>query len=236
MASKDITGERIGSLEALEEDSLNKHGKQTWKFRCVCGRTRVALPSAMRNQKTDDNKQLPSCGCIKAKSRRKHGYRLNNKAEHPLYKSYRYMMTRCYNPNSNRYYCYGGAGVTVCDEWKGDPGAFIDWGIANGWEPGLTLDKDALCIQLGISPRIYAPHTCLFMTSEVNSSIAENRSNYGRKSTIKLSYEDVDQIQFAFGQGDISKAELARQYSVSAATIASVLKETGPTPLPIPIS
>lgn len=227
--TRDITGSYIGSLEAIKPDGLNKYGKQLWSFRCVCGKSRTGLPSALRQQVTEENKHLPSCGCIKAKSRRKHGYRLNNKAEHPLYKSYRYMMTRCYNPNSNRYYCYGGAGVTVCDEWKGDPGAFIDWGIANGWKPGLTLDKDALCIQLGISPRIYAPHTCLFMTGAENSSIAANRSNYGRKATIKLSYDDIEMIKFLYeNEEKLTQAELGIRYGVSRTTINKVLKEKSP--------
>jgi hypothetical protein len=40
----------------------------------------------------------------------------------PEYESYKGMKKRCYNPNSQDYYNYGGRGIVVCDEWLGKDG------------------------------------------------------------------------------------------------------------------
>lgn len=38
-------------------------------------------------------------------------------AEHPLYRTYSNMKTRCYNPKNVAYKNYGGRGIKVCDRW-----------------------------------------------------------------------------------------------------------------------
>lgn len=68
-----------------------------------------------------------------------------------LNKIYSKMLERCYNKNSNRYYCYGGKGITVCDEWlnkemydnRSTKGwiAFRDWALSHGYKSGLTIDR-----------------------------------------------------------------------------------------------
>jgi hypothetical protein len=51
------------------------------------------------------------------------------------------MMTRCYNPNTNRYHRYGGRGISICEEWLSDFANFREWAVVNGYEDGLTLDR-----------------------------------------------------------------------------------------------
>jgi hypothetical protein len=51
------------------------------------------------------------------------------------------MMTRCNNPNSERYYRYGGRGIQVCGEWMHNFPAFRDWALSHGYEEGLTIDR-----------------------------------------------------------------------------------------------
>jgi hypothetical protein len=38
------------------------------------------------------------------------------------------------------YKWYGGLGVKVCEEWESAE-AFISWALANGYAPGLTIDR-----------------------------------------------------------------------------------------------
>ena len=51
------------------------------------------------------------------------------------------MKQRCYNANKQHYDCYGGRGITVCDEWKHDFQAFHDWAMKNGYSDDLTIDR-----------------------------------------------------------------------------------------------
>jgi hypothetical protein len=103
------------------------------------------------------------------------------------------MRTRCYNPNASDYHRYGGVGVTVCDEWKNDFKPFYDWAMSNGFEESLQLDKDILCDELGVSPKIYSPSTCKWVTRQENSSY----SNLGFGTSVRqYSYEGVFIAQY----------------------------------------
>ena len=63
-------------------------------------------------------------------------------SNHPLYRTHRSMMTRCYNPNSKSYKGYGDRGITVCAEWH-DVAVLITWiGENLGPRPeGMSLDR-----------------------------------------------------------------------------------------------
>ena len=84
-------------------------------------------------------------------------------------------MGRCYLENNGNYKMYGAKGVFVCDEWKGNPGAFITWALANGYKKGLCIDKDIICDSLSISPKVYSPKTCQFITRSENSKYAMSK-------------------------------------------------------------
>ena len=79
------------------------------------------------------------------------------------------IIDRCYNPNTKSYKHYGAVGVTVCNEWLDNPQQFIDWAMANGYESNLVVDKDILCDELNISPKVYSPQTCQWITASENS-------------------------------------------------------------------
>jgi hypothetical protein len=51
------------------------------------------------------------------------------------------MRQRCYNPNHPDFHNYDGRGITICDEWNNSLDAFVAWSRANGWQPGLTIDR-----------------------------------------------------------------------------------------------
>lgn len=48
------------------------------------------------------------------------------------------MKQRCRNPNNDHYPYYGAKGVDVL--W-GNFGEFVDWAYANGYRPGLSIDR-----------------------------------------------------------------------------------------------
>lgn len=57
-----------------------------------------------------------------------------------LYKAWKRMLNRCYDPNNASFDRYNNR-VFVCTEWKYSFENFLIWSIENGWENGLSLDR-----------------------------------------------------------------------------------------------
>lgn len=69
----------------------------------------------------------------------KHGYA--GKKRTRLYNTWLNMKQRCYNENVESFKYYGGAGITICDEWKNDFESFKEWALSNGYKNNLTIDR-----------------------------------------------------------------------------------------------
>lgn len=142
------------------------------KFKCRCGKF-VTLPVTyvIRGRQK-------SCNCILFESEKNRKYNSYNPY---LRRVYYAMLDRCHNPKDKGFRYYGAIGIRVCDEWRQDGQKFFDWAISNGWKKGLQLDKDILCKKLNISPAIYSPTTCLFVTRAENIDVTSH--------TIKIHYK-----------------------------------------------
>ena len=222
--SKDLTGIQFGSLTAIKLSHVGSNYQAFWEYQCACGKLHIARANTVSYvTKHSNNPLLPSCGCMELKLKTKHGYRKQTDT-HPLYKVYKSILDRCYNPQLPNYQWYGACGVTICDDWKNNPKAFIDWGIANGYEPGLHIDKDILCDAKGISPHIYSPETCQFISAKANVGYATNRSNYGSHPNVKLSQEQVEEILYKYNVEGIKGPALAKAYNVGTSAIYRILR------------
>ena len=221
--TKDITNQAFGSLTAIEIAFVKNHTAH-WKFKCKCGNVHVARANTVVHQaKVKNDPELPSCGCVELVRKTKHGFR-KAKDTHPTYKVYRSMMNRCYNENSLQRKWYLDEGITVCDEWRGNPKVFVEWAISSGWEPGLHLDKDILSKELGINPPIYSPETCQWVTAKVNVGFATNRDNYGSHPNVKLSHEEVAAILGKHFVEGMPQTEIASMFGVQPAAVNRLVR------------
>lgn len=144
---KSLAGARFGNLVVLYATS--EPFKSTTKWKCICDCGNHAYPVAHNLV----NGRSTSCGCLRkkrasefAKSLTRHGGTGTR-----LYSIWRSMICRCYYKNDKCYSTYGGAGITICDEWRNDFKAFRDWAIANGYKDHLSIDR--IDVQKGYYPR-----------------------------------------------------------------------------------
>ena len=133
----DLTGKKFGKLKVIERLDNDKNGNATWLCLCDCGRTsKVTATSLLRGR-------TKSCGkCPKILRSKYYEYRQKS-FWNRISTSYKAMIGRCYERKNVHYADYGGRGISVCEEWRGEKGRinFYEWAIANGYAEGLTIDR-----------------------------------------------------------------------------------------------
>lgn len=156
---------------------ITKGGQRVKKLNaiCKCGNEIIVRQGDMLNGHT------LSCGCIAKYVLLQRNTKFSKNIK-KLYTCYMSMIGRCYNEKSSSYKNYGARDVKVCDEWKNSYESFMNWSLANGWQPHLQIDKD-----IKGDGKLYSPDTCMFVTSKVNSNNTRRNTKYeynGGKYTI----------------------------------------------------
>ena len=184
--------QRFGSLTVIRYHGKNSHGDRTFLCRCDCGNTHVVTASDLNSGNTT------SCGLCKRENH-KH-------SDDRLYSVWCSMKARCNNPNNQKYSCYGGRGIKVCDKWMHSFTAFYEWAIANGY------DYDAPYGQCTIDRMDvdgdYEPSNCRWVDAKAQS--ANRRPRKQEVHGIELDYG---------GRHYISISELARDYGIDSARL-----------------
>jgi hypothetical protein len=135
--------DQFGWWTVIGEPSWPK-GRMVVLCRCKCGTERQVLVQSLRRKDRDN----PSCGCwrrqrtatIVTETRWKDSH---GRSKDPLYQLWLRINKRCYNPKAHNYRWYGARGITVCDEWRHNAGAFIAYieRELGPRPPGMSLDR-----------------------------------------------------------------------------------------------
>lgn len=150
---KDITGIKYGRLTPVSFVGIKGH-KAMWLCKCDCGKEIVVANSNLQSRTTR------SCGCFREEKRIESHYK-HGKEPKRLYHIWSGMRQRCENKKSHKYRIYGGRGISVCDEWKGNNGfvEFRKWALSHGYSDDLSLDR------IDVNGN-YEPQNCRWATAK----------------------------------------------------------------------
>lgn len=194
-------------IEILEERGTYKNGKTYKQGRFLCGYCGNIVVKRLY-----DGLKYFGCGCARPtgvnNSAYKHGFSgAKGTIEFTLWEVWRGMKARCYNKNHVRYARYGGRGITVCDEWKDNFKAFLEW-CKDKYQPGLTIDRID-------GSKGYSPSNCRFVT------YAEN--NFNKEVAIKTRAK-IPQMQQLIDEGKSWK-QIAKICDVGRGTIGRYMRK-----------
>lgn len=201
----------------IKDLGMKKVGNKNQRFALV--QCPLCKEISERRVRSDTNARCRSCAmkairsCKKPSKSGTEGDTSTNHKHHRLYRIWRGMIRRCYEPDAMGYNVYGAKGVTVCDEWKTSYKAFKDWSLVNGYTDIMTIDKDELCEKNNIHPKKYSPETCIWKTASEN---AVNNQ--------KIPKEDLPKIAKLLMEGIKTPHELAIIYGVKYKTILARTK------------
>ena len=150
-------GERHGSNVVIGRDPSGTYQHPRYMIRCDCGAERVVSGSTFRVS-------LSCRACSKVGQPRKYGDRVVYSLK--IYHSWIAMRRRCdptVEPERNAR--WAGRGITVCKEWNDSFEVFETWALANGYQPGLSIDRVN-------NDGNYEPGNCQWVTRSVNSKRA----------------------------------------------------------------
>ena len=135
-------GQLINNLVFIcnEGPYIRPNGAKERRVRVVCqfcGKSFVTRVDKVSSGHTK------SCGCSISQSRRIAVLTTHGLSGTHIFGVWKGMMDRCYNKKSISYPWYGACGVTICDEWRVSPTAFVDYvsKLPGYNKPGYTIDR-----------------------------------------------------------------------------------------------
>ena len=147
---RDRTGEKRNGCQVLGYAGILKPSFTAWLRRCDCGNLFIT-------RSTHLNQRTAACGCRKLK----HG--LSHTA---IYRVWREMLARCYDPRHKSYARYGGQGITICKRWRESVQRFAN-------DIGPRPDRDHLIGRISTSGN-FTPSNCRWVTRQ-QSLVANSR-------------------------------------------------------------
>lgn len=146
-----------------------KHGSRSvWICKCDCGKTVEICTSKLLSG------VRKSCGCMEEKAQKAFIKNLttHNESKTKLYKTWRGILDRCYNPNIKSYKNYGARGISMCEEWKNSYENFRDWSLDNGYDESKNRNEQSID-RIDVNGN-YEPSNCRWSDSRTQSRNKRN--------------------------------------------------------------
>lgn len=184
MEYKSVDGIRFNSWVGTANVTRSGTGRILTEFVCDCGHRQYHIKN---NITAGKSRQCRGCASIRMIDEDINGDAGKKSKYNGLYTSYRAILNRCYVKSTHCYDSYGGAGVTMCEEWRSSYSAFKHWALSNGWQKGYV------CGRFGDVGH-YEPSNCKWISKSQSSTEAHK----GRRNKhASLSDDVVRQIKFA---------------------------------------
>lgn len=176
-------GVRFNNLVIIGRDSSASKKHPRLQVRCDCGNEYWTGHGAVG--------QALSCRkCHTRPYARKYGDR--TAVETKLYRTWTNMRYRCRAVDDPKVAAWAGRGIVVCPEWEGSFEAFEQWSLANGYRPGLSIDR------LNVDGN-YEPGNCAWVTRSVNSKRCRAMYHFVRRSRDSFGLDIHLPIEALFG-------------------------------------
>lgn len=136
-----LIGQKFTRLLVVDGPTRAPNGtkitQRAWVCMCDCGVEKTVAAYKLTAGRTQ------SCGCLipdtARNTRKEHPKKPRHNHSHsPTYVSWFAMLQRCSNPKNKRYDCYGGRGISVCEQWRLFDNFLADMGVR---PEGKTLDR-----------------------------------------------------------------------------------------------
>lgn len=205
MAKKlDLTGQRFGRGVVIESagHTNGSRARAQWLCQCDCGNTYIATTENLRAGNTQ------SCGCLQ-KERAQEANLKHGQTDSRLYVIWCSMKERCYNSHDPQYHNYGERGIEICDEWKNNYPAFMEWANANGYDE--TAPRGKCTIDRIDTNKGYSPDNCRW--ADMKTQMRNVRYNH---------YE-------TYNGETLTIAEWAERYNILYSTLLPRINEFGYT-------
>jgi hypothetical protein len=188
------------TVRSRAQDVVQKHGRRyvAWECSCQCGKSVIVTAANLKHGKTR------SCGCLQKEVcghvNKTHGETVGRYSRE--YRAWRDIINRCTYPRTRGYSRYGGAGVTICDQWRTSFESFLS--DVGRCPSGLTIDRID-------NSKGYEPGNCRWATHTTQSR---------NRRYCKLSVDTASEIRRRHAEGE-TYARLAKTFGASKSTIAA---------------
>jgi len=190
-----MEGKKFGYLTVIAKSKkVGNRNQVYWDCVCICGKEKSVKGDELRNG------GVKSCGCHRGDTLGSH-----RMSKSRIYRIWRHMKSRCYNPNVESYPYYGGKGITVCDEWQRFE-KFHVWSMDNGYDEKRSIDRID-------NSKGYFPQNCQWSTDKEQA----------RNTTRTVCNEDVvAKIRDMFSAG-VKNKDIAAMFGVSRAHVSDIV-------------
>lgn len=140
---RDITNQKFGNLTAISNTGKTSSNRYyIWLFKCDCGNLEERSTQSLKSMEKGGKCKL--CVIDNLKSR----FIKHSSCNSKVYNTWENIKDRCLNTRSRSYHRYGGAGITIQEDWINDFVKFRDY-IGNPPDDGQRWSIDRIDNSLG---------------------------------------------------------------------------------------